>query len=298
MNRRQFLASSAACALLPATARARAMRLRAEPVSVRLLPDEEGLGPTAMLGFNGRTPGPELRVVEGGRVSVAFENGIERPSAVHWHGIHIDNAMDGVPGLTQDAVPPGATFEYDFAAPYPGTYWYHAHHRSWEQVAQGLYGPLIVEERDPPKVDRDITVVLDDWRLTPDGALHPSFGNRHDFSHAGRLGNYGRAFFSAGTVRKGDRVRLRLINAATARTFRVRIGGGAGKIVAQDGMPLAAPEPIGEPVLAPAQRTDIVLDVAGPVSFHLLPRGEPYPLGTVAVDGVNPAPGRGPVEPL
>ncbi|MDE0172703.1 MAG: multicopper oxidase family protein [Defluviicoccus sp.] len=298
MNRRQFLASSAACALLPATGRAGAMRLRAEPVAVRLLPDEEGHGPTAMLGFNGRTPGPEIRAVEGGRVSVAFENGIGQPSAVHWHGIHIDNAMDGVPGLTQDAVAPGATFEYDFAAPYPGTYWYHAHHRSWEQVAQGLYGPLIVDERDPPKVDRDITVVLDDWRLTPDGALHPSFGNRHDFSHAGRLGNYGRAFFSAGTVRQGDRVRLRLINAATARTFRVRIGGGAGKIVAQDGMPLARPEPIGEPVLAPAQRTDIVLDVAGPVTFHLLPRGEPYPLGTVAVEGSNPAPARGPVEPL
>ena len=106
MNRRQFLASSAACALLPATGRAEAMRLRAEPVTVRLLPDEEGLGPTAMLGFNGRTPGPEIRVVEGGRVSVAFENGIGQPSAIHWHGIHIDNAMDGVPGLTQDAVPP------------------------------------------------------------------------------------------------------------------------------------------------------------------------------------------------
>ena len=99
-------------------------------------------------------------------------------------------------------------------------------------------------------------------------------------------------------MRKGDRVRFRLINAATARTFKVRIGGGAGAVVAQDGMPLAAPEPIGEPVLAPAQRTDIVLDVAGPVTFHLLPRGEPYPLGTVAVEGSNPAPPRGPVEPL
>ena len=123
--------------LLPATGSAGTMRLRAEPVAVRLLPDEEGHGPTAMLGFNGRTPGHAIRVRAGGRVSVAFENGIDRPSAVHWHGIHIDNAMDGVPGLTQDAVAPGATFEYDFAAPHPGTYWYHAHHRSWEQVAKG-----------------------------------------------------------------------------------------------------------------------------------------------------------------
>ena len=298
MNRRQFLATSAACALLPSTGRAGPMRLKAEPVAVRLLPDEEGQGPTAMLGFNGSTPGPGIRAAEGGRVSVAFENGTGQPSAIHWHGIHIDNAMDGVPGLTQDAVEPGKTFHYDFAATHPGTYWYHAHHRSWEQVAKGLYGPLIVDERDPPKVDRDIAVVLDDWRLTRDGKLHPSFGDRHDFSHAGRLGNYGRAFFSRDRVRKGDRVRLRLINAATARTFKVRIGGGAGRIVAHDGMPLAVPEPVGEPVLAPAQRTDIVLDVTGQVTFHLLPRGEPYALGTIAAEGSNPAPARGPIEPL
>ena len=199
MNRRQFLASAAACAVLPATGRAATMRLKAGPVTVRLLPDIEG--PTAMLGFNGATPGPEIRAREGGRIAVAFENGIDRGSAIHWHGIHIDNAMDGVPGLTQDAVAPGESFAYDFAVPYPGTYWYHAHHRSWEQVAQGLYGPLIVDERDPPKLDHDITVVLDDWRLTREGALHPSFGDRHDFSHAGRLGNYGRAFFSRDTVR-------------------------------------------------------------------------------------------------
>ncbi len=296
MNRRQFLAASAACALAPATGGAAPMRLRAGPASVRLVPYVEG--PTAMLGFNGRTPGPEIRVRAGGRVSVAFENATGRASAVHWHGIHIDNAMDGVPGLTQEAVAPGAGFAYDFAVPHPGTYWYHAHHRSWEQVAKGLYGPLIVEERAPPRVDRDITAVLDDWRLTEDGALHESFGNRHDFSHAGRLGNYARAFFSAPTVRIGDRVRLRLINAATARTFKLRIGGGEGRIVALDGMPLAEPEPIGEPELAPAQRADIVLDVAGPLAFDLLPRGEPYALGTIPAEGRNPAPIGGPVAAL
>ena len=245
-----------------------------------------------MLGFNGATPGPEIRAREGGRISVAFENGIDRDSAIHWHGIHIDNAMDGVPGLTQDAVSPGKSFAYDFAVPHPGTYWYHAHHRSWEQVAKGLYGPLIVEERNPPNVDRDITVVLDDWRLTREGALHPSFGNPHDFSHAGRLGNSARAFFSRDTVRRGDRVRLRLINAATARTFRVRIGGGSGRVVAHDGMPLAAPEPLGEPVLAPAQRADIVLDADGPVTFHLLPRGEPYALGDDRRRGHQPGAAR------
>ncbi len=297
MNRREFLASSAATVLLPATGwAAPAFRLTAGPVTARILPDGEGLTP--MLGFNGSSPGPELRFRQGERVSVAFENGSGQPSAIHWHGIHIDNAMDGVPELTQAAVGPGAAFDYAFDVPYAGTYWYHAHHRSWEQVARGLYGPLIVEEPSPPAVDRDITVVLDDWRLDRDGALHESFGNRHDFSHAGRMGNFARALFSADTVRRGDRIRLRLINAATARMFPVKIAGGAGRVVAHDGMPLAEPAPIEELFLAPAQRTDVILDVSEPVSFALRTRDGFFPLGTIAVSGSNPAPHGAPIAPL
>ena len=188
MNRREFLAASTAIALIPTTGwAAPAIRLKAAPVTARILPKGDGL--TRMLGFNGSTPGPELRARRGDQVSVSFENGSGQRSAIHWHGIHLDSAMDGVPGLTQAAVEPGETFRYAFDVPHAGTYWYHAHHRSWEQVARGLYGPLIVEEPDPPAVDHDITVVLDDWRLERSGELHESFGNRHDFSHAGRVGN-------------------------------------------------------------------------------------------------------------
>ena len=298
MNRRDFLLALAATALTPATgwAAPSGFRLRAESVTVRLLPD--GQGETRMLGFNGSSPGPEIRARQGGRVAVSFENGIDGASAVHWHGIHIDNAMDGVPGLTQAAVKPGGAFDYVFDAPHPGTYWYHSHERSWEQVAKGLYGPLIVEERDPPRVDHDITVVLDDWRLTRSGGLAPNFGNRHDFSHDGRLGNFARALLSREAVRRGDRVRLRLINTATARIFRVRIGGGDGIVVAHDGMPLAKPAPLGELVLAPAQRTDVILNVGAPVTFAMATRGGAYELGKIAIDGVNPAPIDAPTAPL
>ena len=169
MKRREFLVVLAATALAPASgwAAPAGLRLKAEPVTARLLP--EGQGVTRMLGFNGSTPGPEIRARKGGRVAVAFENGIDSASAIHWHGIHIENAMDGVPGLTQAAVEPGEMFDYAFDASHSGTYWYHSHERSWEQVAKGLYGPLIIEERDPPRVDHDITVVLDDWRLTRSG---------------------------------------------------------------------------------------------------------------------------------
>ena len=251
-----------------------------------------------MLGFNGKTPGPELRVRQGSRVSVAFENETGMRSAVHWHGIHLDNSMDGVPDLTQVAVEPGGVFHYEFDVPHAGTYWYHAHHRSWEQVAKGLYGPLIVEEPNPPAVDQDITVVLDDWRLEADGRLVENFGDLHDFSHAGRMGNFARALPSLDSVRRGDRVRLRLINAASARMFPLRIGGGSGKIVAHDGMPIPDPSPVSDLLLAPAQRTDVILDAQGPLSFDLETNQGLYRLGTIAVSGTNPRPNTAPIAGL
>ncbi len=297
MNRREFTLAASATVLLPSTGRAMSpQRLKAGPADVRILP--ESSGSTRMLGFNGLTPGPELRVLQGERLSVAFENRLDQPSTIHWHGIHLENAMDGVPGLTQAPVLPGETFHYAFEVPYAGTYWYHAHHRSWEQVARGLYGPLIVEEPNPPIVDHDITVILDDWRLDQAEQLHESFGDLHDFSHAGRMGNFARALFSSDSVRHGDRVRLRLINAATARVFSVTITGGIGKVVAHDGMPLAVPVPLGDVLLAPAQRTDVILDVDGPVSFALPTREGHYPLGTITVIGSNPTPFDTPIRPL
>jgi FtsP/CotA-like multicopper oxidase with cupredoxin domain len=287
MNRRQFLTSCAAAALLPKVGLAASgIRLKAEPVVAQILP--EGDGATKMLGFNGTTPGPELRVRQGDRLNVTFENGIDEGSAIHWHGIRLPNAMDGVPYLTQPMVEAGESFDYSFVAPDAGTYWYHSHNRSWEQVARGLYGPLIVEELTPPDVDHDITVIIDDWRLEVTGEQMGDFGNLHDFSHSGRLGNYARALIDPGlAVSTGQRLRLRLINTATARMFPVRIEGITGKVVALDGMPLSAPEDLDQTILAPAQRMDIIADVvaAEQIRIDFVTRDEPYELGVIPVVG-------------
>ena len=299
MNRREFLATASATALLPSTSNATpTTKLIAGPVAIRLLPDGDEL--TNLLGFNGKSPGPEIRARQGERIDVSFENGLDEGSAIHWHGIHLENAMDGVPGLTQPAVEPGESFEYSFDVPRPGTYWYHSHHRSWEQVAKGLYGPLIVEEIDPPQVNHDISVVLDDWRISRSGKLQGDFGNLHDFSHAGRLGTFARALFSRDKVRLGDRLRLRLINASTARIFTVEIGGGTGKVAAHDGMPVSALAPLEkEPLmLAPAQRTDVIMDVSGPVTFTLPTNRGPYELGTIAAEESSLSPIDAPIAPL
>ncbi|MYH57908.1 MAG: multicopper oxidase domain-containing protein, partial [Boseongicola sp. SB0675_bin_26] len=122
ISRRTFLASTTAAAVVPSWSMANATKLTAEPVVAQILP--EGSGTTPSLGFNGGTPGPVLRVRQGDELFVNFENRTGEPSSVHWHGIRIDNAMDGVPGLTQDAVPDGDDFAYRFVAPDAGTFWY------------------------------------------------------------------------------------------------------------------------------------------------------------------------------
>ncbi len=287
ITRRHFLASTAATLCIPYLALADdTMRLRAEPVKLDLLPDQEQ---TSLWGFNGSTPGPTIRVRKGGSVKVRFENALKQSSAIHWHGIRIDNKMDGVPGLTQSRVSSGNDFLYDFVVPDAGTYWYHSHDRSWEQVARGLYGALIVEEENPLLVDHDIIVFVDDWRLNRDGSQAGDFENIRDQAHAGRMGNFAKAIFQGVTspIKLNQRVRLRFINVATDRIFPLQLAGVSGKIVAYDGMPLETPEPINNLTLAPAQRADIIADVTGEkIEVDFRTRDGLLRLGSLPVQGL------------
>lgn len=300
MNRREFLIATGTAALAPRiTFAAPRTELVAQPVSAQILP--EGDPATSMLGFNGSTPGPVLRARQGDVFDIRFLNQIGDGSALHWHGLRSENAMDGVPGLTQDVVKDGADFHYRFRAPDAGTFWYHSHNRSWEQVAKGLYGPLIVEEQTPPDVDHDLIVMIDDWRMTEDGVLTGDFENLHDRAHQGRLGNFARAFVEPSrSVRQGDRIHLRLINVATDRIFPVDLEGIDGRIVALDGMPLPQPQGLSDLVLAPAQRADIISDVTASDQIAVIfpTRGGPYPLGEIMVDGKNTERQQSPIPTL
>lgn len=266
-SRRQFLASTSALAALAgstAFADSSANVLAAREVSFQLLPDT--YDKTKLWRFNENSPNGEIRVKQGSRVTRTLQNDLSQATSIHWHGIRIDNAMDGVSGLTQDAVQPGGNFEYDFIVPDAGTYWYHAHNMSMEQVARGLYGPLIIEESDAPDVDREEVLILDDWLVNPETAqLEGDFEAAHALSHAGRIGNFittNAAFNLTLTAEKHQRLRLRLINASNARIFPLRLEGLDGWIVALDGMPLSTPQKIAEGiVLAPAQRVDLMVDV-------------------------------------
>ncbi len=267
MNRRQFTQSLLAGAALPAlpgmATASEALTITARPGTARLAPMD--YPETAVWGYEGQVPGPVLRLTQGERLVRRFVNGLPQASSVHWHGIRIANAMDGVAGMTQPAVAPGDSFDYNFALPDAGTYWYHPHNRTFEQMARGLYGALIVDEAGgAPEVDADETLLLDDWRLTQEAQIAEGFGAMHDRAHAGRIGNWitvnGTGAWSR-PVARHDRLRLRLVNTANARVFTLEPRGLQGWVIALDGMPLDSPEPLSQITLAPAQRADLIVDV-------------------------------------
>lgn len=267
LTRRQFhrlALGSAATLALPSVSNAQTGEiLHAKEGTAQLAPSQ--YPETQIWGYNGTVPGPVIRANQGARIDRLFKNDLPQASSVHWHGIRIENAMDGVSGITQAAVAPGGDFRYGFTLPDAGTYWYHPHNRSFEQMARGLYGALIVDEdTEAPEVDRDEIMLIDDWRLNGRAQIDPDFENMHDWGHGGRLGNVatvnGERKYTL-EVSHNARLRLRLINTANARIFEIIARGLDGWVVALDGMPLETPQALSKTVLAPAQRADLIVDI-------------------------------------
>jgi len=275
LSRRNLLASAgafAAGAVSPfyggsaaETANTREFTLHAAPGQIRLLPEPHG--ETAAWRYNATVPGPEIRVRQGDRVRIVVKNHLPEETTVHWHGIRTPNAMDGVPFLTQPPIAPGGNFIYEFDAVDAGTFWYHPHFHSFAQVARGLHGSFIVDEAEPIRVDRDVTWMLEDWRMLESAEISDDFGNRHDMSHGGRIGNVvaiNGLLPDAFEVQSGERIRLRLINVANARIFALDFTDLAPMVVALDGQPATPHVPEnGLVFLGPAMRADLILDLKG-----------------------------------
>lgn len=208
---------------------------------------------------------------------------------MHWHGLALRNDMDGVPGLTQPEVAPGATFDYAFAVPDAGTFWFHPHVGA--QLDRGLYAPLIVEDPDEPgDYDRELVVVFDDWLdgtgRDPDQVLTELLANgmggmdmgsgaaamtmpRSDLL-GGDAGNVTYPYFLANgrtadaahtlEVRPGQRIRLRMINASADTAFRVGVPGTAMTVTHTDGFPVV-PTRVEAVLLGMGERVDAVVEV-------------------------------------
>ena len=211
--------------------------------------------------YNSMLPGPPIRLVEGDTLRVTVKNRLPAETTIHWHGVPLINAMDGVPGVTQPAIQAGTDFTYDFVIPTAGTYFYHPH--VGVQLDRGLSGPLIVDAaRETLAYDQDITLLLDDWLdgmpATPDDALKQLIANGDQMSGMGNtngMGNSGTIppdivyplYLINGktpddpfvmTASRGQKLRLRFINASSATIYRIALQGHRLSVTHTDGQPV------------------------------------------------------------
>jgi FtsP/CotA-like multicopper oxidase with cupredoxin domain len=277
--------------------------VRAAPLRRRLRP--EAREEAELWALDGEAPGAPIRIRHGDELRLRLVNETPKPLSLHWHGVRGPSAMDGVAGLTQAPVAPGQSFDYRLTPPDAGTFLVRplVLGGSSEPAGRGLSALLIVEERDPPRLDAEFALVVDDWRVEESGALAP-FGAVSDASTTGRLGNV--LTVSAGAapqalqVAPGARVRLRIANACNARAMRIRFDGLKAYIAAIDGQPTDTFEPLRATVpFAPGTRYDVLMDMpaeAGAKGALVALLGQGTPLVTLEAAG-EPASRRRPALP-
>lgn len=237
--------------------------ITAEPTRLSMIPGKSTVG----YAYNGRVPGPMLEVYEGDKVIVHFRNRLPEPTSIHWHGLHIPNAMDGSP---LQMIAAGADFDYVFPIEKgsAGTYWYHPHpdQATGAQIAKGLYGALIIRSRDDPlRGIPEKLIVLSDNRFHADGSLDfavpESLQGGIDFEN----GREGGPIFVNGqimptiTIRPGEIQRWRLINASAARVYRLSIPGQKFVHVGDDGGLFEHAEEVSDILLANSERLELLV---------------------------------------
>jgi FtsP/CotA-like multicopper oxidase with cupredoxin domain len=292
---RRLLLGSLAASLLPLDVRAQeAAPPPAETDGFRLLEARKGAlrlrtdpaAETDIWGYDGTAPGPLLRFKKGEEVKIRLVNKLDQPTSIHWHGVRITNAMDGVANLTQEPVAPGASFDYRFTPPDSGFFWYHPDIQplTGEEQDRGLYGVMIVDEAEPPKVDFDRLVVIDDWKLDDAGAIAGDFQNLAEAAGTGRVGSLITVNSAPVPVEEvlppATRLRLRILSAVTARLVVVSFIGVKPQVIAIDGQPCEAFEPVHRTLpIGPGARFDIIFDLPDQASTesNLILRGDGVP---------------------
>ena len=216
--------------------------------------------------YNGTVPGPMIRAKVGDRLVVHFKNSLPDATTLHWHGLRVPNDMDGAPGVTQPPIEPGGQFRYEFELKDAGTYWYHPHQDSSAQVGRGLYGAFVVEDpADPAVFGDELVLLLSDIGLSEDG----------DLLDADTGGNFGDLFGREGSVllvngkvlptlkvRNGKQQRWRIINAARARYYNLRLRDHRFIRLGGDNGLAARSEDVYNIILTPGERTDAVFTPA------------------------------------
>jgi manganese oxidase len=179
--------------------------LIAEPVKQQIFPGRI----VDLWGYNGSAPGPTIQVDQGDRVRIIVDNHLPEATSMHWHGFEIPHDMDGAPGTSQDPIPPGGRFVYEFTLHQEGTYFYHSHMAMQEMM--GMIGAFIMHPRQPytPRADKDFTIIMQEYAILPNNSVPNSMNMEFNWlTFNGKAGPAATPLI----VRHGDRVRIRLIN--------------------------------------------------------------------------------------
>ncbi len=212
--------------------------------------------------YNEQLPGPQIRVREGDRVRLIVKNELAESTVVHFHGLEIPNAQDGVPFITQPPIKPGETFTYEFTAPNPGSHMYHSHHNAATQVGLGLLGAFIIEPKDPQpieKVDLDYVLILND-------GIHGYTLNGKSFPATEPV-----------VAKLGQKLRVRFMNEGMM-IHPMHLHGMHMTVIAKDGWMQPAPWKCDTLNIAPGDRWDVIVNCNNPGTWafhcHILPHAE------------------------
>jgi FtsP/CotA-like multicopper oxidase with cupredoxin domain len=264
LNRRRFIKSSLLLAMtstLPRVVLAANpsagfdYELIVAPADVIIVPG----GSTPALSFNGGYPSPVIRAKQHQPVRIRVVNQLDEPTTIHWHGMRIPIGMDGVPFLSQPPIMPGDTFDYEFTPPDAGSFWYHPHMNSIEQLGKGLVGALIVDEAEKPDFDADLVLCMKNWHIKDDG----SFTALTTPQNAFRMGTPGRVMTINGEmhptydVPAGGAIRVRLLNVDNTLVYDVTSTDSDAQIIAIDGNSIAQPRTLSNHLIAPGMRLDL-----------------------------------------
>ncbi len=244
-------------------------KLTAEPVQWEIIPGRK----VTAWGYNGQVPGPEFWLDEGDRVRIELTNKLPAATTIHWHGVAVPNEMDGIPGVTQDAVKPGESFAYEFTANPSGSFWYHSHFDSARQLDMGLSGAMVIKGKDDPAYDKQFVQLIDEWIRLPDGRNGwegvPHAG--HNQAEYNWFTINGKSFPATENmvVKQGDRALIRIINAGY-QAHPMHLHGKRFLVVAKDGARLASPYLADTVLVGSGERYDVefVADDPGDWMFH------------------------------
>lgn len=213
-------------------------------------------------GFNKQLPGPVLKARKGDTLVVKVINNLPEATVIHWHGIRLPATMDGT-GEVQRPIEPGETFEYRFELPDAGTFWYHSHQNETVQMERGMYGGMVVESDDDPILDNDRILLIDDLKLDENndfkkGKALGRWMERHDGRQGSTCIINGKEALTL-HMNAGQMERWRIVNAASARYFKLSLNSTPFQVISTDGGLLEAPRTEKELLITPGERYDIVV---------------------------------------